>query len=48
MAPSATCLPHRTTDVDLTAITAGQGIKAVYRSQPLFVRHLNRQGNRRG
>lgn len=40
MAPSADVLAASTTDVDLTAITAGQGIKAVYRSQPLFVRHL--------
>lgn len=40
MAPSADVLAASTTDVDVSAIPAGQGIKAVFRSQPLFVRHL--------
>jgi ubiquinol-cytochrome c reductase iron-sulfur subunit len=40
MAPSADVLAASTTDVDLSAIAEGQGIKAVFRSQPLFVRHL--------
>ena len=40
MAPSADVLAASTTEVDLSAIEPGQGIKAVFRSQPLFVRHL--------
>lgn len=40
MAPSADVLAASTTEVDLSAIEVGQGIKAVFRSQPLFVRHL--------
>jgi len=40
MNPSADVLAQATTEVDLSAIQAGQAIKAVYRSQPLFVRHL--------
>lgn len=40
MAPSADVLAESSTDVDLAAIQPGQGIKAVYRSQPLFVRRL--------
>jgi ubiquinol-cytochrome c reductase iron-sulfur subunit len=40
MAPSSDVLAESSTDVDLSAIVPGQGIKAVYRSQPLFVRRL--------
>lgn len=40
MAPSSDVLAESSTDVDLAAIQPGQGIKAVYRSQPLFVRRL--------
>ena len=43
MAPSADVLAASSTDVDLSQIEAGQGIKAVFRSQPLFVRHLTPQ-----
>jgi ubiquinol-cytochrome c reductase iron-sulfur subunit len=40
MAPSADVLAESSTEVDLSPIDAGQGIKAVFRSQPLFVRRL--------
>lgn len=40
MAPSADVLEQSSTNVDLKGIEAGQGIKAVFRSQPLFVRKL--------
>ncbi|MEO6092240.1 MAG: ubiquinol-cytochrome c reductase iron-sulfur subunit [Novosphingobium sp.] len=40
MAPSADVLAAASTEVDLAQIEAGQGIKAVFRSQPLFVRQL--------
>jgi ubiquinol-cytochrome c reductase iron-sulfur subunit len=40
MSPSADVLEQSSTDVDLSGIEAGQGIKAVFRSQPLFVRKL--------
>ena len=40
MNPSADVLAQATTEVDLSSITEGQSIKAVFRSQPLFVRHL--------
>lgn len=40
MAPSADVLAASTTDVDLSSIEAGQGITAVFRKQPLFVRKL--------
>ena len=40
MAPSADVLAAASTEVDLSHIEAGQGIKAVFRSQPLFVRQL--------
>lgn len=40
MAPSADVLADATTEVDLAAIQPGQAIKAVFRKQPLFVRHL--------
>ena len=40
MNPSADVLAQATTEVDLSKIEEGQAIKAVFRSQPLFVRHL--------
>ncbi|WP_443971927.1 ubiquinol-cytochrome c reductase iron-sulfur subunit [Sphingobium sp. CR28] len=40
MNPSADVLAQATTEVDLSAIQEGQSIKTVFRSQPLFVRHL--------
>ena len=40
MSPSADVLADSTTEVDLAGIQAGQGIVAVFRSQPLFVRRL--------
>ncbi len=40
MAPSADVLAESSTDVDVSAIEAGQAIKAVFRKQPLFVRRL--------
>lgn len=40
MNPSADVLAEATVELDLSAIAAGQAIKAVYRKQPLFVRHL--------
>lgn len=40
MNPSADVLAQATTEVDLTSIKEGQAIKATFRSQPLFVRHL--------
>ena len=41
MSPSSDVLAASTTEVDLTPIEVGSGIKAVYRSQPLFVRRLS-------
>ncbi|HEX7873624.1 MAG TPA: ubiquinol-cytochrome c reductase iron-sulfur subunit [Sphingobium sp.] len=40
MNPSADVLAAATTEVDLSAIQPGQAIKAIFRSQPLFVRQL--------
>jgi ubiquinol-cytochrome c reductase iron-sulfur subunit len=40
MNPSADVLAQATTEVDLSDVKPGQAIKAVFRSQPLFVRHL--------
>ncbi len=40
MNPSADVLAQATTEVDLSAIQPGQAVKAVFRAQPLFVRHL--------
>lgn len=40
MAPSADVLADSTTEVDTSAIDAGQSIKAVFRKQPLFVKRL--------
>ena len=40
MNPSADVLAEATTELDLSAIPEGQAIKAMFRKQPLFVRHL--------
>jgi ubiquinol-cytochrome c reductase iron-sulfur subunit len=40
MNPSKDVLAMATTEVDLSAIQPGQAIKATFRAQPLFVRHL--------
>ena len=40
MNPSADVLAMASIDVDLSAIQAGQAIKASFRGKPLFVRHL--------
>ena len=40
MAPSKDVLAESSTEVDVSAIEAGQAIKAVFRKQPLFVRRL--------
>ena len=40
MAPSRDVLAESTTELDVSTIEVGQGITAVYRKQPLFVRRL--------
>jgi ubiquinol-cytochrome c reductase iron-sulfur subunit len=40
MNPSADVLAEATAELDLSSIAEGQAIKAVFRKQPLFVRHL--------
>jgi ubiquinol-cytochrome c reductase iron-sulfur subunit len=40
MAPSKDVLAESTTELDIAALEAGQSIKAVFRKQPVFVRHL--------
>ncbi|WOK36452.1 ubiquinol-cytochrome c reductase iron-sulfur subunit [Sphingomonas sp. C3-2] len=40
MNPSADVLAASSTEIDLSAIQPGQAIKAIFRKQPLFVRHL--------
>jgi ubiquinol-cytochrome c reductase iron-sulfur subunit len=40
MAPSADVLALSTTEVDISKIKAGQGIKVSWRKQPVFVRYL--------
>lgn len=40
MNPSADVLALATTEVDISKIEPGQAIKAIFRSQPLFVRQL--------
>ncbi|WP_114228405.1 MULTISPECIES: ubiquinol-cytochrome c reductase iron-sulfur subunit [Sphingomonas] len=39
-APSADVLALSTTEVDISKIKPGQGIKAVWRKQPVFIRNL--------
>ncbi len=43
MSPSADVLAESSTEVDTSKIEAGQGITAVYRKQPLFVRRLTKK-----
>src|SRR3954467_14428960 len=40
MAPSADVLALATTEVDISKIQAGQGIKSMWRKQPIFIRNL--------
>ena len=40
MNPSADVLADASVEIDISAIAEGQAIKAVFRKQPLFVRHL--------
>ena len=40
MAPSADVLAQSTTEVDISKVQSGQGIKVVWRKQPVFVRNL--------
>ena len=40
MAPSADVLAQSSTEIDISAIQAGQAIKAVFRKQPVFIRNL--------
>jgi ubiquinol-cytochrome c reductase iron-sulfur subunit len=40
MAPSKDVLAESTTELDVSAIEPGQAIRAVFRKQPVFVRHL--------
>jgi len=40
MAPTADVLAASTTDVDISSLEPGMGIKSVFRDQPLFVKRL--------
>ena len=40
MSPSADVLAESSIEVDISAIAAGQAIKALFRKQPLFIRNL--------
>ena len=40
MSPSADVLAQSTTEVDIAKVQSGQGIKVVWRKQPVFVRNL--------
>ncbi len=40
MSPSADVLAQATTEVDISKVVPGQGIKAMWRKQPVFVRNL--------
>ncbi len=40
MAPSADVLAESSTEIDISAISAGMAIKAMWRKQPVFVRNL--------
>lgn len=40
MSPSADVLAQATTEVDISKVAAGQGIKVSWRKQPVFVRNL--------
>ena len=43
MAPSKDVLAESSTEIDIAAIEPGMAVKAVFRKQPLFVRHLTPQ-----
>ena len=43
MSPSADVLAQATTEVDISKIQAGQGIKTQWRKQPVFVRNLTQK-----
>jgi ubiquinol-cytochrome c reductase iron-sulfur subunit len=43
MAPSADVLAESTTELDISSLEEGQSIKAVFRKQPVFVRHLTQR-----
>jgi len=43
MSPSADVLAQATTEVDISKIQPGQGIKAQWRKQPIFIRNLTPQ-----
>lgn len=43
MAPSKDVLAESTTELDISALEAGQSIKAVFRKQPVFVRNLTQR-----
>src|SRR3954464_9433680 len=40
MAPSADVLALATTEIDISKVQSGQGIKTQWRKQPVFVRNL--------
>jgi ubiquinol-cytochrome c reductase iron-sulfur subunit len=40
MAPSEDVLAESTTELDIASLAEGQSIKAIFRKQPVFVRHL--------
>jgi ubiquinol-cytochrome c reductase iron-sulfur subunit len=40
MAPSKDVLAESSTELDISALGEGQSVKAVFRKQPVFVRHL--------
>ena len=40
MSPSADVLAQATTEVDISKIQPGQGIKTIWRKQPIFIRNL--------
>lgn len=40
MAPSKDVLAESSTELDISSIQPGQAVKAVFRKQPVFVRHL--------
>lgn len=40
MAPSADVLAQATIEVDISKIRVGQGIKALWRKQPIFIHHM--------
>jgi len=43
MAPSEDVLAESTTELDISSITPGMAVKAVFRKQPVFVRNLTPQ-----